>query len=380
MCSRARTSEGARARAKARAVRDRLSLNSIGSVLMEMPVDKRGRPLNQSHHADQLKRFYRLRSASPEQEGFVDYARGQGALPSSGSEDEDDSDEDGESSDEIEELEIGGKKNARLPKYDLDEDESDESESGESHLDIDLSDEEPIRDRADKVEDGDVAEIDAEEEEEALADPTTRVAAVNLDWDNLRAVDLFSVFNSFLNSSPGAGSSKDAMRVGKLVNVRIYPSDFGKGRMAMEEREGPGGGIFATKFDGNGKRKTNVQNGDEVEDDDDEESDDDEEDDQIDGEDEQLDGEDDQLDDNSSDDENLLDEDEEEDDEEEVSDEEMEGIVHPRKTYAKKVAEKRAPQPTEIDGLEIVSDVSSDNEEGDVNMDQLRQYQLERLR
>lgn len=100
-------------------------------------VDKRGRPVTASHKADQLKRFYRLKSpeaAEGEGEGFIDYARGEGALYSSGSEDESDEDE---SEVEEEELEVGGKKKVRLPAM-----SESESESDDDHLDIDLSENE----------------------------------------------------------------------------------------------------------------------------------------------------------------------------------------------------------------------------------------------
>ena len=342
-------------------------------LILRPVVDKRGRPLNNSHHADQLKRFYRLRSASPEQQAFVDYARGQGALASSGSEDEDDSDGVSDSSEEAEELEIGRKRSSRLPKYDLDEDEDsedgEESESDESHLDIDLSDDGAV---ASNEDDNDEAE-EEEEEEEVLADPTERIAAVNLDWDNLRAVDLFSVFNSFLQSSPGAGSSEQGGRLGRLVNVRIYPSDFGKGRMEQEEREGPGGGIFAIKFDRSGKSKCNGRGphvyGRHEDDDSDDHLDDhlDEE-----GNDPYADASDDDEDSQSE---------EDDVDEDDLNDDEMPNGAPVRSSKGKKNdCKSKHSQPKEIDGLEIISEVSSDDEDGDVNMDQLRQYQLERLR
>ena len=64
---------------------------------------------------------------------------------------------------------------------------------------------------------------------------TTRIAAVNMDWDNIRAVDLLAVFNSFV---PSGGSIK---------NISIYRSEFGKERMEREEMEGPPKEIFAKK-------------------------------------------------------------------------------------------------------------------------------------
>jgi hypothetical protein len=65
-----------------------------------------------------------------------------------------------------------------------------------------------------------------------LGEATRRVAVVNLDWDNIKAVDLFVLFNGF---KPPAG---------QIHSVTIYPSSFGKERMAKEAIEGPPRDIF----------------------------------------------------------------------------------------------------------------------------------------
>ena len=62
---------------------------------------------------------------------------------------------------------------------------------------------------------------------------TSRIAVVNLDWDNVGAADLMAVFSSFLPAS------------GRLLKVAIYPSEFGKERMEREQMEGPPKEIFA---------------------------------------------------------------------------------------------------------------------------------------
>lgn len=201
-----------------------------------------------------------MKSPSPSEAGpstgFIDYARGEGNLASSGSEDES-GDDDEESEIEEEELEVGGKQKRKAvfaDEFDEEsEDDSDEESEDEDHLNIDLSENEEA---FPELPDDDVGD-DEEEEEGPTIDPTTRIAAVNLDWDNLRAGDLFIVFNSFLKEDPtrrGRNAPESSVPSGRLLNVKIYPSEFGKERMAKEDMQGPGGGAFINKH-GDRRRK-----------------------------------------------------------------------------------------------------------------------------
>src|SRR4051812_46082566 len=56
-----------------------------------------------------------------------------------------------------------------------------------------------------------------------VGEASSRLAVVNLDWDNIRAEDLMAVFSSFLPAG------------GRLLKVAIYPSEFGKERIEREE-------------------------------------------------------------------------------------------------------------------------------------------------
>ncbi|KAJ1676259.1 pre-rRNA-processing protein esf1, partial [Spiromyces aspiralis] len=63
-------------------------------------------------------------------------------------------------------------------------------------------------------------------------DETRRLACVNIDWEHIHATDLYVTFSAF---KPDGGS---------IISVAIYPSQFGKKRMAREAIEGPPREIF----------------------------------------------------------------------------------------------------------------------------------------
>ncbi|KAK9366333.1 hypothetical protein V1509DRAFT_660189 [Lipomyces kononenkoae] len=99
------------------------------------------------------------------------------------------------------------------------------------------SDEEETDEEVDEGED--VFEPMVQDEVIPRGDETSILAVVNMDWDNVRAEDLMVAFSSFVPTG------------GKIVSVTIYPSEFGKERMAREELEGPPKEIFETKRSGN---------------------------------------------------------------------------------------------------------------------------------
>ena len=73
----------------------------------------------------------------------------------------------------------------------------------------------------------DMASDESEDEDGEEAHATCRLALMNCDWDSLKAQDLMSVLQSFCPT-------------GKTVEtVTVYPSDFGKEKMANEATHGP---------------------------------------------------------------------------------------------------------------------------------------------
>lgn len=105
-----------------------------------------------------------------------------------------------------------------------------EAQSSEGHStdevqskDINKEYEEPIEEEypvnSDDFEGEDVPCVDGEE--------STSLAIVNMDWDHIKAADLYVVLHSFLPAT------------GKLQHVRIFMSEFGRERLAQEAVKGP---------------------------------------------------------------------------------------------------------------------------------------------
>uniref|UniRef100_A0A8C5AKP0 ESF1, nucleolar pre-rRNA processing protein, homolog (S. cerevisiae) n=1 Tax=Gadus morhua TaxID=8049 RepID=A0A8C5AKP0_GADMO len=202
---------------------------------VKQTVDKRGRPVNHTAKED-LRRFYNLSESEGEEveepgkkEGKKKVAVKTGA-PSKEAEVEEGEEDDSE-------LEGGS----------ADEEESAEEESG---LDSGSEDDsEPdlargvgnVETSSDEDEEEDEVESLLRREEEEIQhdwgdlckdaprgeEVWPRLAVCNLDWDRLKAKDLLALFNSF---KPAGGV---------VLSVKIYPSEFGKERLQMEQSQGP---------------------------------------------------------------------------------------------------------------------------------------------
>ncbi|CAN1305910.1 Pre-rRNA-processing protein esf1 [Linum perenne] len=179
------------------------------------PVDKRGRRKKQDS-SGALRRYYRMEEGEEKKKGKVE-----------------EKENDSESEDEEEEIEkeqlkkparvaAGSESSSEAESSDSDSDEEDEPEEGED--DDTTTDEE---DEPGLVFEDDVPEVEVENIP-VIEDGTKRLAAVNMDWKHVRAVDLFVVLRSFLPKG------------GTITSVAVYPSEFGLQRM-KEEVHGPVG-------------------------------------------------------------------------------------------------------------------------------------------
>lgn len=167
---------------------------------LKYSMDKRGRPIKQTTSED-LNKFYDL---------------------SDNEYDEDDEDDD----------EKGEKSGVKFVKPKVPDargndmtDDDDTSSSSSSDDDDDDDDSEDEEDESEEEIDHRWGELDKNVTE--ANDITKRFAVCNLDWDRIKAVDLFVLMNSFKPT----GSS--------IISVKIYPSQFGLERMKVEEERGP---------------------------------------------------------------------------------------------------------------------------------------------
>ena len=159
-------------------------------------VDRYGRPLSSSAGRRELERFYRL------DEG-----------------DDVEIDDDDAVSRELRRVEQENEPYDPARQGGYSESSSSEEESG-SEAEVESDEEADVRAAAKSVEEGEV---------------THRLAAVNLDWDNIRAADIFAVAQSFCPST------------GRIVEVTVYPSEYGRERMEREQMEGPPKELFLSQ-------------------------------------------------------------------------------------------------------------------------------------
>nr|POF15007.1 pre-rrna-processing protein esf1 [Quercus suber] len=186
-------------------------------------VDRYGRKIKPEAGKKELEKLYRLDGDDEQQQKRKSTERLIGKSEDTEDDEEDEDDEDGV---DVEDLSKAQKFSAkRDPARDggFSESSSDESDASsadeDSEAELDLAEDTAGHEQTENIPMGDV---------------TRRIAAVNLDWDNIRATDIMAVASSF------------APKSGRITNVTIYPSEFGQERLQREELEGPPREIFAS--------------------------------------------------------------------------------------------------------------------------------------
>lgn len=175
-------------------------------------VDRYGRRIEKGAGRRDLERFYRVEDDEDENEGENDEEETKGT-------------EDGENDDD-------DRIRKELRRADRSYDPA--REGGFSSSSDDSSGEDSP--------DGEDEDVDVEDEAELaegtaadvpMGEPSSRLAVVNLDWDNIDAVDIMAVASSFAPAD------------GRILGVEVYPSEFGRERIEREQLEGPPREIFA---------------------------------------------------------------------------------------------------------------------------------------
>ena len=210
-----------------------------------------------------MRRYYRLEDDAQDEQAEddetaprkPDLARGEVLLESS--DEDDDADDD---SDDGGFVTLGGDSSRPIAVRDED-------------LEVDL-DEDNYADLEAQAASYAKAHQDDDDDEQAEGTRTSRLAIVNLDWEHVRAHHLYKICASLVSpTAPVVRASASTLALvdptsdrrkrsakrsvggpanvvrGKVLSVRVYPSDFGKERMAREEKEGPPAEVFRKKRD-----------------------------------------------------------------------------------------------------------------------------------
>lgn len=120
------------------------------------------------------------------------------------------------------------------------DDSSDDDSSSDSDSDNEDDDNQETKD---EFEWGELDQNAVWDDENNQVEETRRFAVCNMDWDRIKASDLMILFSSF------------CPREGSVESVTIYPSEYGKKRIAEEDRYGP----QELRTNNKGKNKTDAE-------------------------------------------------------------------------------------------------------------------------
>lgn len=210
-------------------------------------MDKYGRPLSVTHEQDNLRRFYRLENDDKDvsqdtPKSAPDFARGEILMESS--------DEGEESDPDAVIAPVHSKPIAVL--------------ENEAEVDLDETHFEDLDAQAAEY----CKNLPKDQLQQREGTQTRRLAVVNLDWDHVKAIHLYRIFSSLVSPTAPAlvtpvdsdhRGSNHVVR-GKVLSVRIYPSEFGKERLAREDKEGPPPEIFSKRSQAGDDDEVNEQN------------------------------------------------------------------------------------------------------------------------
>lgn len=201
-------------------------------------VDRYGRKVKPESGKKELEKLYRLEKKQEPRKAERE------VVGSSEEEASEDMDEDEDADEEL----VGLRDPARQGGFSESSSEEESSEEEGSGDEAELAEETAGQEQTERIPMGEVSR---------------RIAAVNLDWDNIRAADILAVASSF---APGGG---------RVESVTVYPSEFGRERLEKEEMEGPPRDIFTSS------KRTELDDEDADEDEDPEGSEDEDEDEKI---------------------------------------------------------------------------------------------------
>ncbi|WOH08944.1 hypothetical protein DCAR_0728395 [Daucus carota subsp. sativus] len=177
-------------------------------------IDKRGKVKNKEDAVakNPLKHYYRLDDQEEQKKKRENESE---------SEEEEEEEEDAQIA----------KRKGNVESQDEESEESDESgsELGDSESDDGADEDNSSTDEEVEYYSEEENNLALEENVPEIENETRRLAVVNMDWNQVKAVDLYVLLSSFLPKG------------GQIISVSVYPSEFGLKRMQEEAVHGPVG-------------------------------------------------------------------------------------------------------------------------------------------